>query len=64
MEVTADDLLPLVAKLSPEERSRLLRLALAAGDAAAYEAVPSGPEEFTDVDDPLAWDAEGWDGLS
>ena len=52
--LTADDLWPLVQKLSRDEQVRLARLALcaagAAGDAARDE---SG----------LDWDAEGWEDL-
>jgi hypothetical protein len=62
--LTADDLLPLIAKLSNEERHRLLRLAFRQGstDADAYAAQPVTPDEFGSDDDPLAWEAEGWEG--
>ena len=69
MELTADDLWPLVSKLSPEERIRLVRLAashsrFSATDAPLYRQVPIGDEEFReDGGDPLAWDADGWDDL-
>lgn len=66
--VTAQDLLPLVEKLSHEEQVRLARLALRAAavgrsSRAAYEADPPKPGEFdaSDDEDPLAWDAEGWE---
>ena len=69
--MTAEDLWPLVAKLSRTEQVRLARLALARSavghsrsDAEAYAAQPVGPDEFsTGDDDPMAWDAEGWDDL-
>lgn len=63
--LTADDLLPLVARLDPAERSRLVRLiaAKATQDAQKYLTVPPKPDEFATEDDPLAWDAEGWDAL-
>jgi len=69
--LTAEDLWPLVSKLSPEERFRLVRLALGgeahvASDAEAYRQLPVGAEEFRqehDRGDPLAWDSEGWDDV-
>ena len=63
--LTADDLLPLIAKLSAEERHRLLRLAFRQGntDAAAYTAQPVKADEFGGDEDPLAWDADGWEGV-
>jgi hypothetical protein len=46
--LTANDLLPLVARLGPLERKRLLRLiaATAEGDAAMYAAGRPGFDEF------------------
>ena len=63
--LTADDILPLVASLTPQERVRLLRLiALPQGsDAPIYRSVPPSRDEFSSEDEPLAWDAEGWDGV-
>jgi len=72
--MTADDLWPLVQKLSRRERLRLARLALTrealasdATDEERYQRLPPGEDEFVDAapdreDDPLGWDAEGWDG--
>jgi hypothetical protein len=61
--LTADDILPLVASLTPQERVRLLRLmALPHGaDAPVYRSVPPSCDEFSADDEPLAWDAEGWE---
>ena len=61
--LTADDILPLVASLTPEERVRLLRLiALPQGaDEPAYRSVPPSRDEFSADDEPLAWEAEGWE---
>jgi len=45
---------------------RLLRLITrpAGGDdAAAYEVVPSAPDEFSSDTDPLSWDADGWESF-
>jgi hypothetical protein len=63
--LTADDLLPLIAKLSSEERHRLLRLAFRQGhtDADAYAAEPPTADEFGGDEDALGWDAEGWEGV-
>ena len=63
--LTADDILPLVASLTPEERIRLIRL-VASGqpsDASAYSAIPPETEEFR-PDDLLCWEAEGWEQFS
>src|ERR1035438_1936405 len=63
--LTADDILPLVASLTPRERVRLLRLiALPQGsDAPVYRSVPPSRDEFSADDEPLAWDAEGWEDV-
>lgn len=67
MNLTADDLWPLVLKLSHDEQVRLARLALhaaargGAADAVAYQTAPPGDEEFSSDEDPLAWEAEGWE---
>ncbi|MGK4008635.1 hypothetical protein WMF31_38865 [Sorangium sp. So ce1036] len=70
MEITANDLLPLVLKLPRDERVRLARLALAAAaqdgpaDAAAYAKMPVQQDELGhDADEMLAWDAEGWEDV-
>lgn len=63
-QMNADDIFPLVASLTPQERVRLLRLITArpsADTAAAYDAVPPARNEFSTDEDPLAWEAEGWD---
>lgn len=63
--LTADDILPLVASLTPQERVRLLRLiAMPLGaDAPVYRSVPPSRDEFSADEEPLAWDAEGWEDL-
>lgn len=66
-QLTAQDLWPLVTKLSHDEQVRLAKLALAAAggvpaaDLAQYQATPPGAQEFSSSDDPLGWEAEGWD---
>jgi len=64
---TAEDLWPLVQKLSHDEQVRLAKLALRAAsrgpeaDAEAYDTAPPAPDEFSSDDDALAWEAEGWE---
>ena len=62
-QLTADDILPLIAGLPGSERARLLRLITqrSSSDArTAYAAQPPASDEFSADDDPLSWDAEGW----
>jgi hypothetical protein len=65
--LTAEDLWPLVQKLPHDEQVRLAKLALRAAaqsggsDGATYRASPPGRDEFSSEEDPLAWEAEGWD---
>jgi hypothetical protein len=62
--LTADDLLPLIAKLSSAERRKLFRLIQKAGsDVEAYRAVPPAEGEFSSDEDTLAWDADGWEDV-
>ena len=65
-ELTAQDLWPLILKLPHHERVRLAMLALraaskAAEDAGAYGASPPRADEFSSDEEPLAWEAEGWE---
>lgn len=69
--LTADDLLPLVAKLSQDEQIKLAQRVLHAAkdptrDAALYRATPVRRDELSQTEDGLSWDAEGWetDGAS
>lgn len=66
--ITADDLLPLVAKLPHDEQVRLAQLALRAArdatrDAAAYRRMPVRPDEFSQDDEGALWEAEGWEAF-
>ncbi len=62
--LTADDILPLIAKLSDKERGRLLRLVRRHGsDAEAYTAQPVGDDELSSDEDPLSWDSDGWENV-
>jgi hypothetical protein len=64
--LTANDLLPLVARLAPGERDRLVHLieARAESDASVYGTTPPGRKEFSSDEEPLGWDAEGWEDLA
>jgi hypothetical protein len=66
--LTASDFWPLILKLPHDERVRLAKLALraAANDpsAVSYAAAPPSPDEFSSDDEPLAWEAEGWEEFS
>lgn len=60
--MNAEDILPLVAGLTPSERARLFRLiaALSGVNAAkVYAAVPPGRDEFSTDEEPLEWEADG-----
>jgi hypothetical protein len=62
----AEDVLPLIAHLTPQERRRLVRLITeqpGADDRDAYRVLPPGRHEFSADDDSLAWDAEGWEDI-
>jgi glutamate/tyrosine decarboxylase-like PLP-dependent enzyme len=63
--LTADDILQLVDSLPPRERVRLQRLIAMpqGGDASVYRSVPPSRDEFSADDEPLAWDAEGWEDI-
>ena len=64
--LSAEDIFPLVDHLSSQERLRLLRLISTrptSDDRDAYRAVPPRDEEFSRDEEPLAWDAEGWEGI-
>jgi hypothetical protein len=62
--LTADDLLPLIAKLSSAERRKLFGLIQKVGnDVEAYRAVPLARGEFSSDEDTLAWDADGWEDV-
>ena len=64
--LTADDIFPLVACLTPQERIRLLRLISVrpgADEKDAYRVLPPTGEEFSSDEEPLSWDAEGWEDV-
>jgi hypothetical protein len=61
----ANDRLPLVARLDPGERRRLVHLidATAERDAAIYASTPAKQNEFGSDDEQLGWDADGWENV-
>jgi hypothetical protein len=65
----AEDLLPLVQELPPEERVRLARLVLQvpgsspSSDVDAYRREPPHEDEFSTEDDPLAREGNGWEAF-
>jgi hypothetical protein len=64
--LTADDLLPLVAKLPHDEQVRLAQFALRAArdstrDAAAYRGMPVRHDEFSQDEEGASWESEGWE---
>jgi len=64
--LSAEELIPLVDRLSARERLRLLRLISlrpADDDRDAYLALPPRLGEFSSDTDPLAWDSDGWEGI-
>jgi hypothetical protein len=64
--LTADDVLPIVASLTTQERMRLIRLLSVKSDEAAaeaYQVAPVARDEFTSEGVPLSWDAEGWESI-
>ncbi len=64
--MSADDILPLVATLAPQERARLFRLLAgqpSADDGSFYDATPPRQGEFSSDDEPLAWEADGWEDI-
>ena len=64
--MNAEDILPLVAELTPSERARLLRLIAASSTANAakvYSAVPPGHDEFSSDEEPLEWEANDWEDV-
>jgi len=63
--LSADDILPLVAALTPNERARLLQLIASPEreDESVYVSKPPRRDEFSSDDESLAWEAEGWENI-
>ena len=62
----AEDLAPLIALLTPQERIRLFFHLVTMpnhSDDTAYQAAPPSHDEFATDDEPLAWDSDGGDGV-
>lgn len=65
--VTTDDVLPLIARMATQERAKLFRAiattARSREEAEIYRAMPTGQDEFSQDDEGLAWEAEGWEAF-
>jgi hypothetical protein len=62
--ITPDDIIPLIASLTTQERVRLIRMISGqprADDAAVYGAAPTSENKFGGDEEPLAWEGEGWE---
>ena len=61
--LSADDMMPLVASMTEAERAKLLKwiAAVPDRDGFTYLASPATPDEFSAEDEPLSWEADGWD---
>ena len=64
--LTVDDIVPLIAALTPQERARLLRLIAKpqGDDASLYRAIPPTIEEFSSDEEALAWEGEDWGSVA
>ncbi|MBM3727156.1 MAG: hypothetical protein FJW40_17250 [Acidobacteria bacterium] len=64
--LTVDDIVPLIAALTPQERTRLLRLIAKpqSDDASLYRAIPPAKQEFSADEEPLAWEGEDWERVA
>lgn len=65
-QLTVDDIIPLIAALTPQERTRLLRLIAKpqGDDASLYRAIPPIIEEFSSDEEALDWEGEGWENVA
>jgi hypothetical protein len=65
-QLRADDIVPLIAALTPQERARLLRLIVRpqGDDASLYDAMPAAKEEFSSDEEPLAWEGDEWENVA
>ena len=64
--ITADDVLPIAAKLALQERLRLIHLLteqLITDDATLYNRVIPGRDEFSTDEELLSWETEGWEDI-
>ena len=65
-QFTVDDIVPLIAALTPRERTRLLRLIARpqSDDASLYCAIPLRIDEFSADEEPLAWEGDEWENVA
>lgn len=68
-QLTAEDLWPIVAKMSPREMARLAGMALRFADGVSRrEVINVHAQDFADEDDAveddaLSWEGYGWDSM-
>lgn len=57
--------MPLIAALTPKERERLVHLIASpeTADASIYQSEAPANGEFSTDEEPLAWDAGGWENV-
>lgn len=63
-QISAEDILPLAAKLTPQERARLIRLIVeqqSEHGADIYRIMPPHEDEFTSNDDAIDLESEDWE---
>jgi len=61
-QFTVDEIVRLIAALTPQERGRLLRLIVnPPSDESLYRALPPAKEEFSTDHVPLPWEGEDWE---
>ena len=65
-QLTVDEIVPLIAALTPQECTRLLRLITKpqGDDPSIYRAIPPTNEEFSVDEEPLAWEGEDWENVT
>ncbi|MBM3795135.1 MAG: hypothetical protein FJW31_13940 [Acidobacteria bacterium] len=64
--LTVDDIVPLIAALTPQERARLFRLIAKpqSDDARLYRAIPATEQEFSADGELVAWEGEDWENVA
>jgi len=46
------------------QNGKALARLVPAGDASTYQSLPPSRDEFSSEDEPLAWDADGWENVA
>ena len=64
--MTVEEIVPLVEALPPQERARLLGLItpkLRPNNLSAGARTPLAQHGFSEQEDPLSWESEGWEDI-